>query len=199
MFKLRINDYLYNSQTNSNLNRGDIMEKRLYFYIPAIEELTYRQKIMSQPDTMDYNKGYDVSFEGYHKDTGCIDFPKNKWTEWHSYMVNNKPKCFYAYITRKEDNTFIGEVNIHWNNDKKWYEMGIVLESKYRGMRYSLEALKNLLRVAFDEYNAPAVHNDFEIIREAAIALHKAAGFNIINEANGIVELLITREDYLNN
>lgn len=51
------------------------MKERLYFYIPAIEELTYCQKIMSQPDTMDYNKGYDVSFEGYHKDTGCIDFP----------------------------------------------------------------------------------------------------------------------------
>lgn len=57
---------------------------------------------MGQFDTMDYNKGYDVSFEGYHKDTGCIDFPKSKWTDWHSYMVNNKPKCFYAYITRKK-------------------------------------------------------------------------------------------------
>lgn len=154
---------------------------------------------MSQPDTMNYNKGYDIWFEGYHKDTGCIDFPQNKWTEWYSYMVNNKPKCFYAYITRKKDNTFIGEVNIHWNNDMKWYEMGIVLESKYRGMRYSVEALKKLIQVAFDEYNAPAVHNDFEIIREAAIALHKAAGFNIVNEANGIVELLITREEYFNN
>jgi hypothetical protein len=77
--------------------------------------------------------------------------------------------------------------------------MGIVIESKYRGMKYSVEALKNLIRVAFDEYNAPAVHNDFEIIRDAAIALHRGSGFNIINEANGIVELLITREDYFNN
>lgn len=66
-------------------------------------------------------------------------------------------------------------------------------------MRYSVEALKNLIQIAFEKYNAPAVHNDFEIIREAAIALHKAAAFNIINEDNGIVELLITREDYFNN
>jgi RimJ/RimL family protein N-acetyltransferase len=114
-------------------------------------------------------------------------------------MVNNKPKCFYAYITRKKDNTFIGEVNIHWNYDKKWYEMGIVLESKYRGSGYSVEALKKLIQVAFEEYNAPAVHNDFEITREAAIAIHKAVGFNIINEVNGIAELLVSKHDYFNN
>ncbi|MEG0180824.1 MAG: hypothetical protein RR657_02950 [Peptostreptococcaceae bacterium] len=35
------------------------MEEREYFYIPKIEKLTYRQAIMSQADTMDYNKGYD--------------------------------------------------------------------------------------------------------------------------------------------
>ena len=172
------------------------MMERLYFYIPTIEELMYRQNIMSQPDTMDYNKGYDILYDGYHKDTGCIDFPKDKWNEWHSYMINNKPKCFYAYITRKEDHTFIGEVNIHWNHHKKWYEIGIVLESKYRGMRYSVEALKKLIKVAFDEYNAPAIHNEFESIRKAATALHKSAGFNIINETNGIVELLMTRDNY---
>lgn len=111
-------------------------------------------------------------------------------------MVNNKPKCFYAYIARKEDNAFIGEVNIHWSHDKKWYEMGIVIEAKYRGMGYSVEALKKLIQVAFDEYDAPAVHNDFEVTRQVAIAIHKEAGFNILNEVNGIIDLLITREDY---
>lgn len=169
---------------------------RLYFYIPLIEELTYRQKLMSQPDTMSYNAGYDIGFKGYDKNTGCIDFPRNVWNEWYSYMVNSKPRCFYAYITRVEDNVFIGEVNIHLNNEKKWYEMGIVLESKYRGMGYSTEALEKLLEVAFCEYNALAVHNDFENTREAAIAIHKKAGFNLINEVNGKVDLLITRDSY---
>lgn len=175
------------------------MEEKLYLHIPTIEELTYRQKIMSQPDTMDYNKGYDINFDGYNKDTGCIDFPKNQWINWYSRMVNNKPKCFYAYITRKEDTAFVGEVNIHWNFEKNWYEMGIVLESKYRRMGYSVEALAKLLQVAFEEYNAPAVHNEFEVTRKVAIATHKAAGFYVINENNGIVELLVNRKDYLSN
>lgn len=174
------------------------MEYRLYFHIPKVEELTYRQKIMSQPDTMSYNKGYDVSYQGYHKDTGCIDFPEKKWMDWYSSKVN-KPKNFYAYIAKKDDNSFIGEVNLYLNENKKWFDMGIVIESKYRGMGYSIEALQKLMQVAFNDYNALAVHNDFEITRKAAIAIHKAVGFNIINEVDGIVELLITREDYFDN
>lgn len=175
------------------------MDSKVYFYIPKIEELTYREKIMSQSDTMSYNKGYDISFDGYHKNTGCIDFPKSKWKNWYSYMVNNKPQCFYAYITRKEDNTFIGEVNLHWNPEKNWYDMGIVMEAKYRGKGYSIEALNKLIEVAFDEYNAQSVHNSFENTRQAAITIHQKVGFNIVNENNGIVALLITREDYFNN
>ena len=168
------------------------MEDKSCFYVPKIEELVYRQKIMSDPDTMNYNKGYDIFFHGYHKDTGCIDFPRDKWSRWYSCMVNNKPNSFYAYITRKEDNEFIGEVNIHWNNDKKWYEIGIVIEGKYRGMGYSVEALRKLINIAFEEYDATAVHNSFEITRQAAIAIHKKVGFKIINEVNGIIDLLIS-------
>jgi RimJ/RimL family protein N-acetyltransferase len=124
-----------------------------------------------------------------------LESGKYRETKW----IKNNGNIEVLVCDYHNPKEWIGEVNIHWNNDKKWYEMGIVLESKYRGMRYSVEALKNLISVAFDEYNAPAIHNYFEIVRESAIALHKAAGFNIINEANGIVELLITREDYFNS
>ncbi|VYT75564.1 Uncharacterised protein [Clostridium paraputrificum] len=172
------------------------MENKVYFHIPKFEELTYRQKIMSQSDTMSYNKGYDVSYDGYHKDTGCIDFPKYKWRIWYSNRVNKKPKYFYAYIAREEDNSFIGEVNLNLSNKDRYYDMGIVIEAKYRGMGYSLEALRKLMKVAFEMYDALEVHNDFEITRISAIAIHKAVGFNIIDEVNGIAKLVITREDY---
>ena len=174
------------------------MESNIYFHVPKFEELTYRQKIMSQSDTMNYNKGYDVSYDGYHKDTGCIDFPKDKWRDWYSNRVDKKPKYFYAYITKKDDNSFIGEVNLNLSDKEKCYDMGIVLEAKYRGMGYSLEALKELMEVAFDTYDALEVHNDFETTRKSALAIHKAVGFNVIDETNGIAKLVITRNDYLN-
>lgn len=173
------------------------MENKVYFHVPKFEELMYRQKIMSQPDTMNYNRGYDVSYEGYHKDTGCIDFPKDKWKNWYSNRVDKKPKYFYAYITREEDNSFIGEVNLNLSDKYKYYDMGIVIEAKYRGLGYSLEALKKLMEVAFEKYGALEVHNDFETTRKSATAIHNAVGFNIIDEVNGIAKLVITRDDYL--
>ena len=173
------------------------MKNKVYFHVPKFEELTYRQNIMSQSDTMDYNKGYDVSYDGYHKDTGCIDFPKDKWKNWYSDRVDKKPKYFYAYITREDDNSFIGEVNLNLRDKDKSYDMGIVLEAKYRGMGYSLEALKKLMKVAFETYDALEVHNEFETTRKSAISIHKSVGFNIIDEVNGTSKLVITRDDYL--
>lgn len=55
---------------------GGFMKESLYLHIPAYEELWYRQKIIQDPDTMSYNKGYDLNFNDYDKETGCIDFPK---------------------------------------------------------------------------------------------------------------------------
>lgn len=174
------------------------MENKVYFHVPKFEELTYRQKIMSQPDTMNYNKGYNVSYEGYHRETGCIDFPEDKWQNWYSNRVNKHPKYFYAYIKREEDNSFIGEVNLNLNSKYKCYDTGIVIEAKYRGQGYSLEALKKLMKVAFEAYDALEVHNDFETTRKSAIAIHKDVGFNIIDEINGIAKLVITRDEYFN-
>lgn len=47
-------------------------------YIPKVEDYWYEEKLQSDPNTMSYNAGYDVSYYEYHYDTGCIDFPKEK-------------------------------------------------------------------------------------------------------------------------
>ena len=36
---------------------------RLELHVPTIEELDYRQRIMSDPKTMSYNKGYDLDLD----------------------------------------------------------------------------------------------------------------------------------------
>lgn len=43
------------------------MKETLYLHIPSYPELWYRQKIMQDPDTMRYNRGYDLPFDGYDK------------------------------------------------------------------------------------------------------------------------------------
>lgn len=172
------------------------MKESLYLHIPSCEELWYRQKIMQDPDTMSYNKGYDLDFDGYDKVTGCIAFPEQEWADWYAWFIGREPLRFYAYIVRESDGEFIGEVNVHRNEDAGWYEMGIVLEAKYRGKGYAADALRLLLQHAFEKMNADAVHNDFEAERGAAAQAHLSAGFTKYRQENGIIELLITREQY---
>lgn len=172
------------------------MKKRLSLHIPKFEELWYREKIMNDPETMSYNSGYDLDFEGYHKDTGCIDFPENEWREWYDYFIGQEPERFYAYIVRDADGKFLGEVNVHKSQSEPWHEMGIVLEAKYRGKGYAVEALELLLQHAFDEMGVLAVHNDFEDVRDAAVKTHLSAGFKEYKRENGLLELLITKEEW---
>lgn len=68
------------------------MNEALKLHIPEYSELWYRQKIMNDPDTMSYNKGYNIDFDGYDKETGCIAFPEQKWADWYDYFVGNEPE-----------------------------------------------------------------------------------------------------------
>lgn len=99
------------------------MNTSLYLHIPACKELWYRQKIMQDPDTMNYNKGYNMDFDGYDKETGCIAFPEQEWEDWYDYFIEKEPQRFYAYITRKKT-TFLLErsmcIRARMRSGMKW-------------------------------------------------------------------------------
>jgi len=172
------------------------MRKDIKLYVPKLEELDYRQSILSQQETMSYNKGYDIDNQLYHKESGCIDFPKSNWESWYKKRVQNQPDFYYAYIQRTSDGKFVGEVNLHYNESYDWFEMGIVVEEQYRGQCYSLCALKQLLKVAFEELKANGVHNNFEHNRYAAVKTHVDSGFRIIDNYEGKIDLYISRTQY---
>ena len=48
------------------------MTSNLYLHVPSFKELEYRQNILSQADTISYNKGYDLGIETYNNKTCCI-------------------------------------------------------------------------------------------------------------------------------
>ena len=86
------------------------MKNRVSLYVPKLSELWYRQRLLADPETMSYNRGYDLPFEGYNRETGCIAFPETAWAAWHSRFVGQSGR-FYAYVVRLEDGRFIGEAN----------------------------------------------------------------------------------------
>lgn len=169
---------------------------RLSLHVPKHDELWYRQIMLSDSATMSYNAGYDLNLDGYHRETGCIDFPLEKWSGWYSRFIGCEPKRFYAYLVRKDDGAFIGEVVLRQKNESGRYEMGVVIEACHRGNGYSAEAMGLLLNVAFNRLNATVVCNDFERSRAAALKLHLNAGFEIVCE-DECVHLELTRERYL--
>lgn len=157
-------------------------------YIPSDQELFYRGHLISDEATMAYNMGYG-------DDGGCTYHRTAEELQgWYQHW--NVPDRFYAYVQRTGDLAFLGEVNLHRSKTKQWFEMGIVIEAKYRGMGYSLPALRLLLDHAFTKMNAGAVHNCFEAGRRAAERLHRKAGFVPVGQKDTVVEYLITKAQY---
>ena len=77
--------------------------------------------------------------------------------------------------------------------------MGIVLYAPYRGKGYAVPALKLLLNQAFRVWGVSRLHNDFETTRDAAWAIHRKVDFKEMGMVDGRVQLMLTKEDYLNN
>lgn len=168
----------------------------VYLHIPQFEELNYRSKILSDPDTMKYNAHYNLGFEGYDDETGCIKFPESEWRQWFNAFMGREER-FYAYIA-VADVGFVGEVNLRKIGNGNCYGMGIVIEANHRGKGYAKQALKLLLRQAFEAMGADTVVNEFEDTRVAAVKAHLNVGFKPSGRG-GITEYKITRADYTAN
>lgn len=169
---------------------------RLRLHVPELDELWYRRRMLSDPATMSYNAGYDVSYDGYHPDTGCIDFPEARWQGWYDRFIGREPERFFAYLQRRDDGEFIGDIALRQEGEPGRYEMEVLVEACHRGQGYSAEAMQMLLDVAFRRLNAQTVCNCFERSRAAALRLHLNAGFGIVGE-DECVHLELTREGYL--
>ena len=153
--------------------------KNICLYIPKLEDYWYEAKIQSDPQSMSYNAGYDVSYYGYHYDTGCIDFPEDKWKEIYNKRINDNK--YFAYIKDNNLNTFVGYVNYHYNKSDDRYECGVLIESKYRGKGYSKIALQLLCDEA-RKNGIKELYDNFEINRGNTLNVFKQVGFEVVEK-----------------
>lgn len=156
---------------------------------------------------MSYNAGWDVSFDGYHPDTGCIDFPRELWVDKYTRWVAHEPERFYAFVRECKSGRFVCEVNYHYTPENDWWDMGILVYAPYRGRGYGRRALELLLHRAFVVDGITRMHNDFEDTRSAALAIHRKTGFHEVGERGmlrfgesvRVLDLVLTREEYLHS
>ena len=166
------------------------MIDELQLYIPRSDDGWFYVKMMSDPETMSYNAPW-------FPPDGCIPDPESEWVELQKSWIGKAPERFYAFLQRKNDGAFVGDVNYHYNQKQSWCDIGIVIFAPERGKGYGKQGLRLLLDRAFNVDGVSCLHNDFEDTRVAVYRIHKAVGFLEIEEPDRIIHLELTREDYL--
>ena len=106
-----------------------IIVSKVYLKVPTKDELHYRQEWMRDPDTMSYNAGYDMEFNGYNKETGTIAKTDEEMLNWYNNWINKEPDKYFAYIYDFNIEEPIGEVYYYLDNDI--HSMGILIQNKY--------------------------------------------------------------------
>ena len=154
--------------------------KQIKLHKPSIDELWFREKCMSDPNTMSYNAGYDVNYGGYHKDSGCIDFPRDKWEDWAKSKLEN-PDFYYVYILDIETGKFVGYVNFNLNPTTKKATMGIVIKSEFHGQGYMRPAMFKLIEKA-KEKGVEILTDTVPETREKALKVFYDFGFRKTGE-----------------
>ena len=154
--------------------------KNIKLHKPTLKELWFRQKCMADPKTMAYNAGYDVSYEGYHRKSGCIDFPVEKWEAWKKEKLDN-PNFFYAYILDLETNQFVGYCNFNKNIETNNATMGIVIKDEYRGNGYMRPAVTKMFEKA-KECGVKTLTDTVPKNRERALKVFYDLGFQKTDE-----------------
>lgn len=110
----------------------------LKLYTPQLEDLWFRQQLMSDEATMSYNHAWG----------GMIDFPESSWQDWYDFWIKNpEGKRFYRYL-QKENGEFVGEIAYHANGKPQRYMADVIVFAKYRGSGYGKEGLRLLCEAA---------------------------------------------------
>ena len=166
------------------------MLNELQLYIPHQEDGWFYVKMMTDPDTMAYNAPW-------FPPDGCIPEPESGWLEIQELCIGKEPERFYAFLQRKRDGVFVGDVNYHYNEEQNRCDMGIVIYAPERGKGYGKQGLRLMMNRAFRSDGVSILHNEFETTRAAACRAHKDVGFRETGIAEGIIQLEITRDEYL--
>ena len=160
----------------------------LKLVIPQIKDLWFKKEIKEDPNTMDYNAGYDLTFSGYNRENGTIKTDLIELENvWSKKWIGNEPTNFYYYISL--NNKFVGEIYAKFDENKNAYEIGIVIKGEHRGKGIATPAIK-LLCEKLKEYGVKNLYHELPMPRVGAIKADTNNGFVIVKEnINGMKKL----------
>ena len=116
---------------------------RIYLKQPTFDELWYRKKLLADPKTMEYNKGYESNAINYNYENGTIDFDEVQWDDFYKEWIVNNKNNFYAYIVRKYDKKFIGEIKFTQEERKAFTATKSLSSEDVETEEYTAEDIAN--------------------------------------------------------
>lgn len=147
-------------------------------YMPALQDLWFRQQFMADEATMSYNTAWG----------GTIPFPETEWERWYeSWLIHHENKRFYRYLKNSETNTFVGEIAYHYDEERFIWLADVIVASEYRGKGYGTSGLQ-LLCQAVAKNGVDFLRDDIAIDNPAR-AMFLKAGFTEEYRTDEIVML----------
>ena len=148
-------------------------------YRPGLEELSFRQELLADPDTMAYNHAYG----------GTIRFPRERWVDWYARWVEDGTgERFYRCLRRESDGALVGEAAYHWDEELGEFICDVIVEARYRGRGYGRQGLALLCEAARDQGVARLCDNI--ALDNPSVSLFLSMGFRerLRNEEYVLVE-----------
>ena len=148
-------------------------------YRPTLEDLWFREKFLSDPDTMSYNDPWG----------GTIPFPREKWQDWYARWVAHRDgnQRYYRYLLNAESREFVGEIAYHLDPEQGIYLADVIVHAKHRGKGYGKEGLALLCQAAKD--NGLVELYDNIAAGNPSIQMFLNMGFVVVDAAEDIVML----------
>lgn len=135
----------------------------IQLYKPKLEDLWFKERMLSDPDTMAYNNAWG----------GTIPFPEERWEPWFREWVEpGTDGFFYRYLSDDLGN-FVGEVAYHVEDGRCMAD--VIIYAPFRGRGYGKQGLV-LLIAAAKENGFSEIYDDIAI-DNPAISLFRKLGF----------------------
>lgn len=142
---------------------------------PELQELAFRQKMLSDEQTMSYNARWG----------GAIGFPEERWENWYRRWISSEdPRYYYRYLYSGKLHAYVGEAAYHFEPETARYVCDVIIYHPYRGRGYGARGLA-LLCDAAREHGIEMLYDDIAT-DNPSIEMFLKAGFSEVGRTEFI-------------
>ena len=148
---------------------------------PALHDLWFREKLLSDEQTMSYNAAWG----------GTIPFPRENWETWFSaWLEVSEYQQYYPDLYETDIKAFVGEIAYHYDEKRKKHFCDVIVSSEYRNRGFGTAGIELICKAAKE--NGISVLYDDIAIDNPSYKLFLKNGFEIDYQNDDVV--MVKRE-----